>query len=499
MLDRADDDEWRRRLRKTLTGSLRSRRAALPVTGPEAPDQPPLILGGLAYILNRGTEGEEARALVREAQLRHPEDFWINLHLGYILLAERPQEAVGYFRAAVASRPESSQAHIMLGRALHDAGDTDGAIAAFRNAIPLTSNRAGARDLARALAPRGGLEEARALWAKQLEASPPAYDPWDGYAPLCAFLGNEEAYRWARKALLDRPRDSTDHWAMAERDSLACLLLPASGEELRRAVALVDRAVATGPKFFPDMLDSSSSRGLAKYRQGRPQQAMPLLEESAALLPNRAGPRLALAMAQFRSGCPAEARKTLAAAIRAYNWMESQADHSTAWVSHVLRREAEALILPNLPAFLRGEYEPQDNDERLALVGICQSQGRYHTAARLYAEAFTSDPELADNLTTECRFRSTEEEPFYERVESINTEARYLAARCAALAGCGLGRDGAGLSRAERARWRKQARVVAGRPGPVGEDAGQRFRAGPRSRQEDVDALAGRTRPGRNT
>jgi serine/threonine-protein kinase len=101
---------------------------------------------------------------------------------------------------------------------------------------------------------------------------------------------------------------------------------------------------------------------------------------------------LALAMAQFRSGCPAEARKTLPAAVRAYNWMESQADHATAWVSHVLRREAEALILPNLPAFLRGEYEPQDNDERLALAGTCQSQGRYHAAARLYAEAFTSLP-----------------------------------------------------------------------------------------------------------
>ena len=192
-------------------------------------------------------------------------------------------------------------------------------------------------------------------------------------------------------------------------------------------------------------------KGLAEYRQGRPRQAVPSLEESAALLPNRAGPRLALAMAQFQSGSKAEAKKTLAAAVRAYNWMESQADHPTAWVSHVLRREAEALILPELPAFLRGAYEPRDNDERLALVGTCQSQGRYHTAARLYAEAFTADPDLADNLATECRYRSTREEPWSERVESINTEARYLAARCAALAGCGLGTDGAGLSRADRA------------------------------------------------
>src|SRR5262249_59971558 len=114
----------------------------------------------------------------------------------------------------------------------------------------------------------------------------------------------------------------------------------------------------------------------------------------------------------------------------------------------------------DLPALRRGEYQPRDNDERLALVAIRQSQGRYKAAARLYAEAFTADPGLAENLTTECRYRSTEEEPFYERVESIDTEARYLAARCAALAGRGLGRDGAGLSQAERARWRQPARAA---------------------------------------
>jgi len=105
-----------------------------------------------------------------------------------------------------------------------------------------------------------------------------------------------------------------------------------------------------------------------------------LLQESADLLPNRAGRRLALAIAQFRSGCRSEARKTLAAAVRAYNWMESQAGHPTAWVSHV-------------------------------------------------------------------------------RVETVNTEAHYLAARCAALAGCGWGRDGTGLNPTEQSRWRKQART----------------------------------------
>jgi serine/threonine-protein kinase len=458
VLDLVDEDDWRRRLRKTFLGTSDPGARHALMHAPEAPDQPPLILGLVYSIVNSGPEKVEALALLRAAQLRHPEDYWINLQLGVVLMEEHPGEAVGYLRAAVGSRPDSSQAYIMLGRALYDSGDTDGAIAAFRKAIPLTSIRCAPRDLAKALASRGGLEEARVAWAKMLEANPRNYDPWDGYALLCAFLGNEDAYRAAREALLDRVRDDTEHWTTAERDGQACLIRPASGEELRRAVAIVDRAVATGPAFVPRKSWIQFAEGLGLYRQGQFRPAVPLLEESAALLPNRAGPRVALAMAQFRAGSLVEARKTLSAAVRASNWMESQADHPAAWVSHVLRREAEALILPELPAFLRGEHQLQDNDARFALVGICQAQSRYTTAARLYAAAFKADPDLVEQLTTECRFRSLEDEPFYERVESINTEARYLAARCAALAGCGRGTDAAQLGDAERAHWRQQAR-----------------------------------------
>jgi serine/threonine-protein kinase len=463
VVDRADDDAWRRRLRETLAGPYDAGKREALLTAPEAPAQPPVVLAVLvrATTYSHPQEQEQARAMLREAQQRHPEDFWINYLLGYFLLMqERPQEALGYLRAAVAIRPGNDQAYLMLGRALRDTGDADRAIAAFRMALGSANpNRAGARDLAQVLVPRGQLEEARVAWETMLKDDPREYDPWDGYPQLCAFLGNEEAYRRACKDLLDRFEDNTDHWAVPERSSLACLLLPSSGEELRRATALAERAVAVGPKFpDPDHAYLQFVKGLAEYRQGRPAQAVPLLREAAALLPNRAGPRLALALAQFQSGSPTEARTTLAAAVGAYNWMESQADHSTAWVSHVLRREAEAMILPNLPAFLRGEYQPQDNDERLALVGACQFQGRYQAAARLYAEAFAADADLADRLTTECRYRSLREEPFYERVESVNTEGRYLAARCAALAGCGRGKDVADLSGAERARWRKQAR-----------------------------------------
>ena len=40
------------------------------------------------------------------------------------------------------------------------------------------------------------------------------------------------------------------------------------------------------------------------------------------------------------------------------------------------------------------------------------------------------------------------------RLEELFTEGRYLAARCAALAGCGLGADASKLDEAQRSRWR---------------------------------------------
>jgi serine/threonine-protein kinase len=162
-------------------------------------------------------------------------------------------------------------------------------------------------------------------------------------------------------------------------------------------------------------------------------------------------------MAEFQSGAEAEARKTLAVAVRSYNWRGPQADHPTAWVSHVLRREAETLILSNLPAFLRGEHRPQDNHERFALLGVCQYEQRYAAAARLYAEAFASEPGLADLLTADCIQRALKEDNRLDQAEVLKGSPRYLAARAAALAGCGKGRDAADVGDAERARWRKQA------------------------------------------
>ena len=61
-------------------------------------------------------------------------------------------------------------------------------------------------------------------------------------------------------------------------------------------------------------------------------------------------PRLVLAMAQHQNGQKDQARKTLAAVIASNDWTPAKATIHDVWIAHILRREAEALIMPELPA-----------------------------------------------------------------------------------------------------------------------------------------------------
>jgi serine/threonine-protein kinase len=150
--------------------------------------------------------------------------------------------------------------------------------------------------------------------------------------------------------------------------------------------------------------------------------------------------RLVIAMALDRTGQLAEARNMLAAAILSSGWRATEAREQSEWICHVLRREAEGLILPNLPAFRRAEYQPRVNDERVALLAgqlaSCEFEGRLGAAARLYSNVFAIEPSLD---------------------EDVALATRYHAARAAAVAGCGQGKDADQLHDEKRAFLRRQA------------------------------------------
>ena len=81
--------------------------------------------------------------------------------------------------------------------------------------------------------------------------------------------------------------------------------------------------------------------------------------------------------------------------------------------------------------FLRGEYQPNNNTERLELISFCWGPGYYLALARLFAAAFAADPKLADDL---------------------NSWHRYNAACAAVRTGSGQAKDAKDLEDKERAR-----------------------------------------------
>jgi hypothetical protein len=108
---------------------------------------------------------------------------------------------------------------------------------------------------------------------------------------------------------------------------------------------------------------------------------------------------------------------------------------SAQWV-----RQTERLVEldATLPQILSGKAQPANTAERLELARFCQGHKKlYAAAARFYEEALAAEPKQTDNL---------------------QHQHRYNAARAAALAGCGQGKDAQTLSDKESARLRQQAR-----------------------------------------
>ena len=499
-----DPTGWRTNARAPNLRTNPARLVELIRTAPVA-DQSASLLLALARQLN--ANNEELVPFLKRSQQAHPDDLLLNVALGDLLMqpGRNPGEAVRYFQAVAAIRPDLDLGYYKLGTALsaayrdgeaieqfrkavkvdptsvlshlglaillmrqglHDEGvrqlqagiranpmvvslhlflgnqlNAEGrpteALPYFRQAVALDpKNSSVQRGLRETLVSLGQADEALADWEKVIDANPLRHADCCGYAEFCLYLGREPEYRRARQTLLNRFGAATDPNVM-ERTARACLLLPAAGDELLQAVALADRAAAAELSKSPGThLDSIFAQGLAEYRQGQFDRAITLMRGEAAKVPGP-GPHLVLALALHRNGQVAEARKALAAAVLAHDWRAHWAVDQNGWIFHVLRGEAEALILPDLAAFLAGKHQPQDADERLALLGICQFTGRSLVLAGLYRDAFAADPRLAEDLIG---------------------GHRYSAARAAALAGCGRGEGAAGLGEAERKRWRVQAR-----------------------------------------
>jgi tetratricopeptide (TPR) repeat protein len=461
----------------------------------EARDLLPATVRALATGLMKVDAPESAKALLREARRRHPDDFWLNEDLGRLLLESQPplpQEASRYFTAAVSLRPNSEAAHLCLGLSLYHTGQLDGACAEYREALRLKKDYASAHtNLGLVLAMKGEADGALREWRAAIQCNPKDSNAYRNLGIALADKGDVAgAIAFHKQAIALEPKDPEHHHSLG-------ITLCDKKHDYSGAIACFRAAIALDPKIS----GVHSDLGVALHNKGRLDEAIAEYREAIRLKKDHIQAHCYLGIALKSKGDVEGAIREYRAAIRINpkdavthyslgNVLSNKGDlegaireyqaaiqtnpqyaeahcnlgdvlsrqgrfadalaafkrghalglkdphwsyPSAQWV-----RQAEQIVglEGKLPKFLKGEAQPSDNAERLALAKCATSKKRYAGATHFYAQALAAQPELADDL---------------------ETGHRYDAACAAALAGCGRGEDVARLDDRQRARLRRQA------------------------------------------
>jgi tetratricopeptide (TPR) repeat protein len=344
-------------------------------------------LGAILRDVKRDYDG--AIASFRTALELDPKSAVVHNDLGVVWTAKgQLDEAIASYRKAIALDPKYAPAHGNLGASLYRKGQVDEAIASYRTAIELDPNSAAAHhNLGNALGGKGHVDEAIASYRTAIELKPKLTAAYTNLGGALRRKGElDEAIASFRKAVELAPTEALAHYNLGSA-------LRAKGR-VDEALACYQQAIALDPKCA----EAHCNLGGILRDQGHFAESLAAFRRGHELGTNRPG------------------------------WPYPSAE----WV-----RQAENMVAmeSKLPAFLKGEFQPRDAADRLALAGVCHGKKLHHAATRLYAAAFAADPKLADDL---------------------RAGHRYNAACHAALAAAGQGEDAASLDDKERMRLRQQ-------------------------------------------
>ena len=196
-----------------------------------------------------------------------------------------------------------------------------------------------------------------------------------------------------------------------------------------------DHPLPADPRDRPDSSRlSRNSLGLTPRDADRLNEAIGHYETAVRIEPGLFMAHAALGQALLALG---RFREAEAATRRCLDRLPQGHELRSNVLAQLRRCERLIALQDRLPAVLEGKDKPADAAETLEFAELCGLQGQMVAAARLYAEALDASPRLAGDL---------------------HAEHRYRAACAATLVGCGRGANAAGLSEAERARWRQRAR-----------------------------------------
>lgn len=392
----------------------------------------PSTLFTLALALDQSQETAGAVGLLRRAQIRYPDDFYLNSLLVELLtkLTPRPREEELRIRTSIVSiLPSSPGARANLAKTYNEQGRLTEAEACFREAIRLDPNHAIAHaELGGTLAELGKSAEAEARCREALRLSSNYAKPHNYLAAahnhLAIALGVqgkfEEAEENCREAIRLVPTYGQAHANLG----LALMKLG----KLDDAVVSYRESI----RLRPNGVSSRTNLGVALHMLNRWEEAEVVLREAILYDPDCAEAHCNLggvlqdwgryeeSLIEYKTG-HALGRKR-------QNWKYPSAD----WLG-----KAEKLVAleKKLLKMVADKGRPADLREALDLADVALRRRWSAVSARLYADAFRADPKLANRIN----------------------DARFNAAGAAALAGCGHGKDPVKPTDDERAQFRKQA------------------------------------------
>jgi superkiller protein 3 len=239
---------------------------------------PAQALTRLAKELLDAQAAASAVQLLRRARLQYPGDFWVNQQLGEALLQVSPPElaeAVRYYTAAVALRPDSPGVHNNLGLALYRKGQLDEAITCLKRAVALDPKYAMAHNnLALALHRKGQVDKAIACYRKTIELDPKYAAAHNNLGSALWAKGQlDKAIASYRKAIELDPKVAVAH------DNLGRVL--AAKGQVDEAIACFRNAL----EFDPKNAAAHNTLGWALQAKGQVDEAIACYKKAIALDP----------------------------------------------------------------------------------------------------------------------------------------------------------------------------------------------------------------------
>ncbi len=377
---RADPEPsaWRDRARDAAKWTDPAFLEELCRTAPKTARATPLCSGVADRIVSAGGDGAP---LLLRIQADHPGDLWANIALGLALGERDPREALRYFQAALAIRPDVGVTHHNLGTALGVLGRYDDAIAELREAVRIEPTWAESHsNLVNALQMKGLLAEAVDAYHLALELEPASANVRANLGKALVALGRpKDALVEYREALRLAP--GRNHVRLGLGFTLMRLHRPAEASLEFATVARVD----------PRSPSAQVGLGDAAMAQGRPIEAQRAYETALALGPNDSAANAGMSevlRARRQLGAALEHGLT---AIR-LDARNAQAHNSCGITLQMMGRLDEAMAQYRAAIALEPQFSSAHANLGNALGDAC----RLEEAVESFRKARDIDPESAN-------------------------------------------------------------------------------------------------------